>query len=452
MAKPLQPLWIWQISLSALVVVAYAGCRSPWPCNQRHVVSSELQSRLGSELGPGCGLTGGSIPESVNFDDGITESEAVALAFWNNAAYHELLAQLGISRSQLFNAGLISDPQFVLFFPVGPKQLELTGSQSVDAIWLRPIRLRAAQLDLDELARSMIQNGLNLARDARLAHVNLILAQNRAELTTKALELRKDIQSLAEKRLKSGDISELEVIATRIDALQATAVAANAAQDVMVAREQLRVLTGLPAPTDQFVAVAESFSTTPPDDDKETLVDLAHAMRPDLRAIEIRKAGAMERARLARKQFMNLDAIFDANSKGTKGFESGPGLRFTLPIFNGNRGGIAVADAIVNQVDKQYSTLKDQIEWEVRTAQVQLGQALEQRELIETRILPALAEAQELARKNYEDGGVAYFLVLQTTSQYVDAQLRREEASAAIRRAHVQLERSIGRCLRNPSS
>jgi outer membrane protein, heavy metal efflux system len=451
MVKFPQPSRLKRFSMFALMALTCLGCRSTMPCNQRHVVSSELLSRAGGELGPGCGLGGGTLPPSVSIEDGITEEEAVASAFWNNAAYHELLAQLGISRAQLFSAGLLTDPQFVLFFPVGPKQLELTGFQSIDAIWLRPIRIRAAQLDLNELARTMIQNGLNVARDARIAHTNLMLAQNRAELTKTAFELRQDIQALAEKRLSNGDISELEVIAIRIDALQASATAANAAQDVVVAREQLRVLTGLPVSIDQWVASDASLPSIQ-EADKEVLVAMAHAMRPDLRAIEIRKAGALERARLARKQFMNLDAIFDANSRGTKGFESGPGFRFTLPFFNGNQGGIAIADAIVRQVDQQYSALRDQIELEVRTSLTQLEQATEQRQLIVDKILPALAEAQELARKNYEDGGVAYFLVLQTTTQYIDAQLRREDASAAIRRAQAQLERSIGSCLRSPPS
>ena len=432
---------------AAMAMMAFVGCRSATPCNQRHFVASELLSRTDSELGPGCGLREGTVPSGILIDDGITADEAVALAFWNNAAFHELLAQLGISRAQLFSAGLIPDPQFAMFFPVGPKQLEFTGYQAVDAIWLRPIRVRVAKRDLCELAQQMIQNGLNLARDTRIAHANLILAQSRQELTSKALVLRRDIASLAEKRLASGDISELEVMATRIEALQANAIAASATQDVSVAQEQLRVLMGATLDIDALVATDDPIPSLPVEQ-KEELVAMAHAMRPDLRALEIRMINARERARLSRKQFMTLDAIYDANAKGSKGFESGPGLRFTVPIFNGNKGGIAIADAIVQQVNRQYSTLCDQVELDVRTSHSQLAQAHEQRSLIEESILPTLEEAQSLSRSSYEDGGVPYFLVLQTTSQYVDAQLRYADASAAVRRAHAQLERSVGQKMR----
>ena len=119
----------------------------------------------------------------------------------------------------------------------------------------------------------------------------------------------------------------------------------------------------------------------------------------------------------------------------------------SLPIFNGNKGGIAIADALVKQIDRQYATARDRVELEVRTAVTQLDQALEQQQLFDQRILPALTEAEGLARRNYENGGVSYFLVLQTTGQYIDAQLRRIDALANVRRAYAELERSVGRKL-----
>lgn len=416
------------------------------PCSQKPLVSNELAARAGAELGTNCGLANGSLPPGLDVNDGITEEEAVSLALWNNAALGELVAQLGISRGQLYDAGLISDPQLVLLFPVGPKQFEFTTFQAIDALWLRPIRRRAAELDLCELSQRMIQNGLNTARDVRLAHANLVLAQERMQLTAEARELRDSIQSLAEKRLSAGDISDLEVTSTKIEELTAKATAASAVHDVVLAQEQLRVLMGVPLATEQIFAVKlpDSLDLL---SDKEAVVAMAMAMRPDLRAIEIRKNAAERRLELAKKQFMSFEGGYDANSDGEQGFESGPALRFTLPIFNGNRGQIAIAEAVVTQVDKQYFSLRDQIELDVRTAITQLDQAVEQLKLFDDQILPTLREAQELSQSNYLDGGVPYFLVLQTTGQFVDAQLRRADAAAVAGRAIAELERSVGQSL-----
>jgi hypothetical protein len=57
---------------------------------------------------------------------------------------------------------------------LGPKQLEFTTYQAVEAIWLRPIRRRAAELDLCEVSQQMIQNGLNTARDVSTAHAKML--------------------------------------------------------------------------------------------------------------------------------------------------------------------------------------------------------------------------------------------------------------------------------------
>lgn len=110
------------VGVFALVVLAVSGCRAPYP--------ADLQSRAGHQIGVGGGLETGTVPAGVAIEDGLTSDEAVALTLWNNAAYHELLAQLDLSTAQLFEAGLIMDPQLVTFFPLGPKQLEFTLAQS----------------------------------------------------------------------------------------------------------------------------------------------------------------------------------------------------------------------------------------------------------------------------------------------------------------------------------
>ena len=55
-------------------------------------------------------------------------------------------------------------------------------------LYLRPIRVRAAELDVGRVSEQMVQGGLNLVRDTRLAYANLVLAQQRAMTST--FELR----------------------------------------------------------------------------------------------------------------------------------------------------------------------------------------------------------------------------------------------------------------------
>jgi outer membrane protein, heavy metal efflux system len=210
----------------------------------------------------------------------------------NNAAYQAMLAELGISSAQLLDAGLISDPQFTIFFPVGPKQLEFTGYQAIDALWLQPIRVRAAELDLNRVSQTMVQSGLDVIRDVRLAHADLVLAQQQAELAREAQSLRQQIADLAQKRLDAGDISELESITSRIDALQAEATSARAVQDVELAAQQLRTLMGSPmlrVHRSELIAIASENSDSSHSSSLnsglsslDSLLSTAEAMRPDL--------------------------------------------------------------------------------------------------------------------------------------------------------------------------
>lgn len=432
---------------SAIAVMAtaflLAGCQTAELSQRRSTVSADVSSRFGSNLSEESEAGTVQLPPGVATDDGLTEDEAVAISLWNNAAYQALLADLGISSAQLFDAGLIADPQFQIFFPLGPKQLEFTTFQAVDALWLQPVREKAAELDLDRVSQSMVQNGLDVIRDARVAHASLLLAQEQAAVAREAESLRTQIAALAQKRLDAGDISELEATTSRIDALQARATAGRAAQDVELARQQLRTLLGLAMHGDSLNAIADADTLSLPQN-AESLVSTALAMRPDLRAAELAIEAECERAGLAENQFMNLDAVYDANGSGSRGFESGAGLRFTIPIFNRNQGGIAIADAQLEKAARQYVAVRDQVTLEVRTAHTQLQQAQQNLTLVRDEILPALQQAQELARRNYENGGAPYFLVLQTTSQYLDTRMRDLQLHADMRRAVAELERGVG--------
>lgn len=289
--------------LSTIAVVALAGCQAASPCCRRHVVSDELQTRMGHDLGHESQPGDISIPPGVDFEDGLTVDEAVSIALWNNAAFRTLLAALGISAAQLLDAGLILDPQFTIFLPLGPKQLEFSGFQAINALWLRPIRIRAAELDLCGLSEQMVQNGLDVIRNVRSAHADLVRAERRAALMLEAQSLREQILKLTRKRVEAGDISELEAATAKVDVLQATAAAERATHDITLARERLRVLLGLTLNGDDITAKSEATAPVT-NSDVESLVTEALAFRPDLRAAEIQIEAAGERLGLARYQIM----------------------------------------------------------------------------------------------------------------------------------------------------
>src|SRR5262245_39195648 len=107
-----------------LIAGLLAGCAADASRYDRALVSREVESRTGFDLGPGGRPGESALPPGVDPGDGLEEDEAVEIALWNNAPFQEALAQLGFARADLVEAGLLRNPVLSLLFPIGPKQLE----------------------------------------------------------------------------------------------------------------------------------------------------------------------------------------------------------------------------------------------------------------------------------------------------------------------------------------
>jgi cobalt-zinc-cadmium efflux system outer membrane protein len=177
------------------------------------------------------------------------------------------------------------------------------------------------------------------------------------------------------------------------------------------------------------------------------LVKRALAARPDLRAAEIAIEAAGKRAKWERSRIFSISAILDANQRGTKGFEAGPGFQVELPIFNRNKGGITRAEAEIDRAARQYLAVRHRIVLEVHEAYRQLQQARESLVSLRAHILPRIEEDIRISQKAYAAGDVAYLFVLETSRRLYEVRLQEADASAALLRATAQLERAVGRKL-----
>jgi outer membrane protein, heavy metal efflux system len=139
-----------------------------------------------------------------------------------------------------------------LLLPWGPKQLEFTASLPLEVFWQRPHRVAAAKVDLERVAESLVQTGLNLVRDVRVAHADLALADDRARIASESLRPRSEIAQIVVARLRLGDISELETSTARIDALQAEELATRTNGEVRLAKDRLRFVLGMDASDTSF--------------------------------------------------------------------------------------------------------------------------------------------------------------------------------------------------------
>ncbi|MSO21574.1 MAG: hypothetical protein EXQ56_14200 [Acidobacteria bacterium] len=132
---------MFSIATAVILALFLAGCTLRAPSYRAHV-DQEIQLRTGHELSPETIEPGPQTPAGLSLADGLTEEEAVGIALRNNPAFQADMAQLGLSRAELVQSGLLRNPVMSLLFPVGPKQLELSANWAIEAIWQRPGALR----------------------------------------------------------------------------------------------------------------------------------------------------------------------------------------------------------------------------------------------------------------------------------------------------------------------
>jgi cobalt-zinc-cadmium efflux system outer membrane protein len=304
------------------------------------------------------------IPATHRFDpsDGLDVTETAMLAVANSPALRLKHDELGVARAQAFAAGLLPDPQlsFGEDFPrhsggglTSAFNLGLTAD--IGALLMRSSRLAVArsqvgQVNLDLLwaewqtvaqARLLFDQVLNLrAQQARLA-------SEQAALTQVSVYVRAALEAgnLTYDGASAGLNADADVRKQQAD----NAIALHQAVS------DLHVLLGLDAsaPLD---LVGASYRAAPTATQlQQALADLPRR-RPDLLALQAAYASQEAKLRGAvLAQFPALSIGFNTARDTSAVYTNGFSIGLTLPLFDRNRGNIAIEQATRQQLKDDYN-------------------------------------------------------------------------------------------------
>lgn len=422
-------------------MLAGAACATTGQAPDRGTLDAEIRARAAAGIrGEGATL----LPPGASIEDGITSQEAVAVALWNSPSFQATLADLGLARADLVEAGLLRNPVLSLLFPVGPKQLEWTLQFPFDALWQRPRRVAAARLNARAVGERLVWDALTLVAQARTAHADAVIADRRLQLTIENADLVQRLAGITEARLRAGDISELEARAVRSDAARVQVVRRAVEHDRDLARLTLAALLGLETPPDRLQPVAGDLADPATCGAEAARLDEALASRPDVRAAEIGIEAAAQRARWERSRVLTLIGILDGNGTGADA-NAGPGVNAEVPVLFHNQGAIGRADAEVERASHHYAAVRNQVVADVRSAGLRVRRAQQAMAAWRDEIVPSLEIEQRQAESAYQAGEVPLFALLDVSRRLVEGRLQRLDAEADLQRATIALERSIGR-------
>ncbi len=345
------------------------------------------------------------------------DSNAVAtLVVLHNPDLNTLRATLGVAEAQVFAAGLMPDPVFsagadkVLS---GPDQLNnLTAALGFDLNFLRTrsVRISGARSAAAQARMDVAWAEWQTAGAARLLVERVNSLQLLQALAATNQQLAASLLSSMQKAAKQGDVAGTPVQTAAAAANAADQAAIQAQGDLDAARLELNALLGLPTdfalqlarPADAIDAKVVSALPA-----LDALYTQAVQARADLIALRLgydAQEAVVHKAVL--DQFPNLNLIINGSRDTTGNRLLGPALDFSLPLWNRNRGGIAIEQATRAVLQKEYAARLLQTRTELAAALANIVLAGKQQQSLQQG-LPGLQQLATSSRAAATRGDVA---------------------------------------------
>lgn len=302
-------------------------------------------------------------PLALHPDQDLTPDSAALLAVLLNPGLRAARDRRGLADAQLLAAGLLPDPELDLGleFPTGAAPGRVTAyglglSWEATALLARSPRQASARAATRQVDLDIAWQEWQVALGAKAAVYRLRLLEDRLDLARQVAGRAGQTLQRVDQAVAAGALTDAALQAARQVDFQARAATIELERQVAVERQQLRRLLGLPAAAALRLAKGiplPQAAALPPVPD---LLRGLEQRRLDL--VALRQGYASQEAALRAailKQFpkIRLGPEFRRDTDGVK--TVGFSVAIDLPLFDRNRGPIAVARASRQQLFDEYA-------------------------------------------------------------------------------------------------
>lgn len=418
----------WRKSLACAAMLAASGCAGYVP----HPLPASPQ------WAPG--IDDHATPLSVD--------QVVSRALETSPDVRRAQHEVDIAKARGYADSLLPDPTLNFstdrpgaagFVPAFMVELSYEVSSLVD----RPAKQRAANRLLEEKQLALEWTRWQVANRAYALYVqNVGLARLEDETSDMAAH-QAGVANRLQSALERGDITRdpATLAQTRYDDSVQTSISTRQAH--LKAAQALDTLLGLRPGTPLRLAKLPDPTDIPPDVISLALIDLGQH-RPDLLALRAGYDAQDERYRAALLgQFPKLDIGVTRGRDTSAIYTSGIGISVTLPVFNGNRGNIAVEKATRESLYDEYAQRLDDAYTAVQgiTADLRL-----QREQLQAARASesALKRSLDKARRAWLRGDITLSAFADIESQYLTQRIASEKLATQVLEQQATLCTLIG--------
>ena len=297
-------------------------------------------------------------PQPVDLSQPLTLNAVAVIAVLANPDLKALRTRTGVTDAQAFAARLLPDPTGQIGFDKllsGPDSLSGFAGQlgfDLNALRTRRVNREAGDASKQQVRLDLAWAEWQVSRNAQIQAVRVVSLTRQLEIARTSAASAQDLLARVQKASGRGDLAGTDTDTRRLAVLDASARLRTAERDLSAAQQDLNRLIGLP-PELTIRLAALPLSLVPPD--AATLTAQAIDRRLDLAALRAGYGvGEANLHKAVLDQFPNLSLTL-ASARDTAGnLTMGPQIGFALPLWNRNRGGIAVASATREQLRAEY--------------------------------------------------------------------------------------------------
>lgn len=426
-----------------VLLLALAGCASyhphPLPAAPDLADAPRLTVPLAQLAVPG--LAPHRIPTA-----GLDEITVMTLAILNNPDLKAARLQAGVAGAQLLQAGLLPDPQFGASFAKSALDYggALSLSEDIQAIITRGAAKAAARASSRQVNLNILWQETQVAERGRELFIQLRADAELQRIMNASQKLFEENYQRDHAALERNDATAGTVAADLTLVVDQDTAVRQLQTETNVAEHELNALLGMKPGVQLHLIGKPRLKPLSQAEFDAALIALPHR-RADLLAL---RAGyqsqeeSLRRAILA--QFPALSAGVDLERDPVEGVNAfGPEVSLSLPLFNRNRGQIAIARATREVLRQQYQAHLDSAAGEAdrvwRAGQIIAAQLKDLHAQ-----LPLLRETATAAEQSFREDNLNAALYVNTRSTLLAKESEAIRLQASLENARSALSTLLG--------
>lgn len=376
---------------------------------------------------------------------GLALPQAIGLALEHHPRIHAAKQRVAAQSGLATSAGAFPNPELLLV-PLGTlNDNPVILSQEFDLLGKRRSRRQAASAEVRAAMADLRAVESLVVQEVTTAYVDLLEAAQVRALTEESVAQAQTLHRLSRQRFDLGDVPQVHVTRTEIEAARLEQELVEAAADVRSRQAALNAAIGRDPGTP--VTPVTEWQERPLTTSLDTQKQHALAQRPELEGAAQRVQARQRDASAIRARRLP-DLIFQARAGsrigGTESTQVGLGLSLPLLDLGSIRGQVSAAQAQAREQEALLAQTRNEIALQVETAHQRVESARAVAGAYRERITPQAEGLLRALQQGYEQGGTTLPEVLDAQRTLTATRIEQARAVARYRRALSDLEWAVG--------